>query len=386
MIYFIIIGLLLLGSFRYDKSTTINKGSIYYWICCCVIILTFGLRYRVGGDTLNYLWRYELISPLSQLTFGQLFLLDTEPGFGFLLSFFKQFTDDFYCVQLTESLFVNVVWFKLIKDQVENKFFAAFLFFIMHSFYFNTEIMREAIAVGFFTIAYLQLRKGKTARFYLWMIPSVLFHYSAFFMLVVPLINKRVKNGKQVVILIIALYLLTSVFPAIFPYFGGYLGTKIANNESYAFTIWGILAAAIKYVIYPAFLLRLYRLYVDSSDDSNEVRLLYTAMIFGSLSLGEYSILMRLSNYMQPFLLVILARVLRKLSFGNSTQAIYLVAIVGLLWINNLGFYFKDESKYVRDARYYCIWYPYYSIFNEQEDQTREIFVRGQFDNLNDKR
>lgn len=378
--------MLLWGAFLYDNRTSDSQGNVFYWFCCIIIILTFGLRYRVGGDTLNYLWKYELISPLSQLSFAQLFLLETEPGFGFLLSFFKQFTDDFYCVQLTESFFVNVVWFKLIENQVQNKFFAAFLFFIMHSFYFNTEIMREAIAVGFFTIAYLQLRKGNIAKFYLWMIPSLLFHYSAFFMLVVPLFNEKVKNRKQVILLIISLYFLTGVIPVLFPYFDGYLGTKIANNESYAFTVWGIIAAAIKYVIYPAFLLGLYKHYVNTSDDSDEVKLLYTAMIFGSLSLGEYSILMRLSNYMQPFLLIILVRILRKLSFGNSTQAIYLLAIVGLLWINNLGFYFKDESKYVKGARYYCRWYPYYSIFDEHEDPTREIFVRGQFDNLNDKR
>lgn len=378
--------LLLIGAVKYDRPYHNENGTKYFWFCCFFMSLVFGLRYRVGADTLNYLWKYENISPVSQLTISQLTLLEVEPGFALLMSLFKHFTDDFYGVQLVESFFVNIIWFYLLKENVDRKFLAAFLFFIMYSFYFNTEIMREGIAVGFFVIAYIQLRKGCQFKFYLWMIPAISFHYSALFMLFVPIINRMLKNETQVWITIIILYFLTGLAPSFFSSFSGYLGTKISNNESYAFTVWGIIAAAIKYVLYPAFLLRLYKKIVDPQLYSNEVRLLYLAMVMGSLAIGQFSILMRLSNYMQPFLLVILVRILQKLSFSNEKQSLYLFTIIGLLWINNLAFYFKDESKYVYGAKYYCIWYPYYSIFNEQEDPIREIFVKGQFENLNDKR
>ena len=60
--------------------------------------------------------------------------------------------------------------------------------------------------------------------------------------------------------------------------------------------------------------------------------------------------------------------------------AVARVAIVAFLFLYTfMGSYFTDVSKYVgRPAKWYCVWYPYYSIFDQQEDADRELFIQGQ--------
>jgi hypothetical protein len=43
-------------------------------------------------------------------------------------------------------------------------------------------------------------------------------------------------------------------------------------------------------------------------------------------------------------------------------------------------YYFKDKSDIVRGTKRYSIYYPYYSIFNKQEDYKREELYYGMFD------
>lgn len=378
MVYILIILALLIGIIYFDKKSNRVQGKLYYCFCCLLMSLIFGLRYRVGGDTLNYIYKYDNIPPLSQLSVFDFFLFQVEPGFALLMSFFKQFTDDFYCVQLVVSLFVNAVWFWYIYINVDKKFIGALLYFILHSFYFNTEIMREAMAVSFFLIACNKLQKKGLRAYYLWMIPAISFHYSALFMLIIPYLLKKVRSKGYVILFMLLGLLITNFASIFFSLFGGYLALKIENTADYTFTIWGKLSIFIKYVLYAYVLLVIYKRSVMTDKNDIFLKYLYVSIIIGTLALGRYSVLMRLFNYMFPFLLVVLVKVLfvpfrsRRIIFSKSILLFILCAFY-------IGYYFGDMSRHVSGARFYNLWYPYYSIFDEKKDYTREVMVQEHF-------
>lgn len=380
MIYFAILILLLIGVLFENSLPKSKKGDLYFWLCYFAIVIMFGLRYRVGGDTLNYIIKYEFIPPLSELSFLDLFLLQIEPGFAILMAFFKQYTNGFYGIQLVEAAFVNYVWFRLINKNVTHRFLGITLYYVMFSFYFTTEIMREAIAVSLFVIAYEQLLNKKTLRFYTILLIAVLFHYSCLFMFFIPLLRKYVINSKRVVILMVLLILLSFLIEPLFQYLGGYLLTKVENNTDYSFTIYGIASSILKTILFPWIVGYLYKTNVNSNPHSEEQRIIFMYIVVGSLAIGNFSILMRLTNYLQPFFLIVLVLVLERISFLKTIKPISTFVVYTFIWIFYLNPYFKDESETYKGARYYCLWYPYHSIFDERENSIRENFVSIHFE------
>ena len=386
MVYLFILVLLLFGAANFDGRVDAKaKGKKYYWFCYLVIVLVFGLRYRVGGDTLNYMLKYSATSPLSDLSISDILSMQVEPAFAMLMAFFKQFTDKFYGVQLVESAFVNFVWFKLIYERTNRKFLGAILFFLMDAFYFNTEIMREAIAVGIFVIAYKRLERGELLKYYGILMVGILFHYSCLFLILVPFFRKYAINLKRTCLIIASVLFTLAVSQSIFHLFGGYLADKISNNSGYYFSLYGIIASALKYVLFPYWIMLLYQRCTGAKDDNPKVRFIFVQMIYGSMALGEYAMLMRLSNYMQPFFLVILVDVLECISFSKYKSNLVAVCIYGIIAFSYIMPYMRDESNIVKGARFYCLWFPYHSILDETKDPVRETFVQEQFDMLNDK-
>lgn len=386
MVYLLILILLLYGIVNFDgKGIDKARGAKYFWFCYLFLTLVFGLRYRVGGDTLNYMLRYSVMPPLSELNISDILLMQVEPGFATLMAFFKQYTDKFYGVQLVESAFVNFVWFKLIYERTERKFLGALLYFLMNSFYFNTEIMREGFAVAIFVLAYKRLERGELLKYYSILSVGVLFHFSCLFMLFVPLFRKYAINLKRTCLIIVTVLIASTVAQSIFHMFGGYLAVKVSNSSTYYFSIWGLIASGLKSVLFPYWIMTLYRQYTGAGYDDPKVRFILVQMIYGSMALGEYAMLMRLSNYMQPFFLVLLVEVLSYVAFSKYKNHMAAICIYGIIVFSYIMPYTKDVSHIEKGARFYCRWFPYHSIFDEKEDPVRESFIRNQFDQLNDK-
>lgn len=384
MVYLIPLVLLLIGAVLYDKKG-ISKGNFLYWLSCLTIILIFGFRYRVGGDTLNYMYKYNLLPNLSEANVALAGLYDVEIGFFYLESFVKTVFDSFYGVQVIESLFVNVVIFWFAKNRTSYKFSFALIYFLLLSFYFNTEIMREAIAVSFFLLGINQYENGRKSSFYLFMIGAVLFHYSSIFLLLYPILHKILKNTKLTLIYGSVALIVLSV--GSIPMMSGYLGTKIANNMNYQFTVWGELSVFLKFVVLPCFVVYLYRRFavMDRNAYKNDVHFLYVYMFYGMLTLGPFSILMRLLNYLNPIFFIVIIRLFTswKPSLIRS-KGISKFCMSFALFIFFLFPYLRDTSHILKGTHFYCLWFPYYSILDEQEDPSREAFVVAQFEKLHD--
>lgn len=385
MVYLLLLILLLFGIAIFDGRGGKSRGAKYFWFCYIALTLVFGLRYRVGGDTLNYMFKYSIMPPLSDLSLSDILLMQVEPAFATLMAFFKQYTDSFYGVQLVESAFVNFVWFKLIYERTDRIFLGAVLYFLMNSFYFNTEIMREGFAVAIFVLAYKRLEQGSLLKYYGILSIGVLWHFSSLFMLFVPLFRKYATDLKRTCLIIVAVLLVSTVAQSFFHLFGGYLAVKVSNSSTYYFSIWGQLASVLKFVVFPYLIMSLYRRYTGAGFNDAKVRFILVQMIYGSMALGEYAMLMRLSNYMQPFFLVILVEVLGYVSYSKYKRRMTAICIYGIIAFCYIMPYTKDVSHIEKGARFYCRWYPYHSIIDEKEDPVRESFVRNQFNHLNEK-
>lgn len=353
------------------------------------MILVFGLRYRVGGDTFNYMLRYSAIPPIDKVESEDLWNFQMEPGFFLLNSIAKYFTDTFYLVQIIQSAFVNVVIFYYIKVKTNQIFFAVLLYFLFASFYFNTEIMRESIALCFFLLGTLQLEKRSLSKYYIFCFCAICFHYSSLFLLFFPLLQKIV--NKNFIGPLIGIVFVCIAFNYVsldsFSFLDGYMRLKVENSMDYSFTIWGRLSALLKFVLLPCYILYLYTRYYKNSDTN--VCYLKVIILYGCLTLSQFSMMMRVMNYFTIILLIIVVTVyplfksyrlnLFKLKSLNRPALLFYLFFFYMLP------YFKDTSDLVHDTHFYTRWYPYYSIFDEQKYPPRETLVIQIFDQLRNR-
>lgn len=389
MIYFIVILFILIGVVKYDKSRGASKSNFYYVFICIFIILVFGLRYRVGGDTFNYMLRYSAIPPINNIKSEDLWNFQMEPGFFLLNSISKYFTDTFYLVQIIQSAFINIVIFYYIKTKTHQIFFAVLLYFLFASLYFNTEIMRESISIAFFLLGILQLEKGKLGKYYIFWFCAFCFHYSSIFLLFFPLLRK-VMNKNFIWLLIGMLFVclaLNFVTLDSFSFLSGYMRVKVENSIGYSFTIWGKLSALLKFVLLPYYIFYLYTKYYKVLDMN--VYYLKTIILYGCLTLSQFSIMMRVMNYFTIILLVIVVTIypLFKTRHSNllKLKSFNRPILLFLLFFFYMFPYFSNTSDLVPDTHFYTRWYPYYSIFDEQEYHPREVLIIRIFDQLRDR-
>lgn len=389
MIYFLIAFFILIGIAKYDREGEASKGTLYYMFICISMILVFGLRYRVGGDTFNYMLRYSAIPSIDKIKYDDLWIYQIEPGFFLLNSFSKYFTDTFYLVQIIQSAFVNIVIFYYIKIKTRKKFLAVLFYFLFASFYFNTEIMRESIAVCFFLLGTLQLEKGKRGLYYLFWLCAFCFHYSSVFLLLFPLLQKVMsKNfiwlltGTLIVCLALNFIDLDSL-----SFLNGYMRAKIENNMGYSFTIWGKISALLKFVVLPYYIYYLYTKYYKTSDTN--VYYLKAMILYGCLTLSQFSIMMRVMNYFTIILILIFVNIYPLFKAHHSRvltlKSLNRPILLFLLFFFYMLPYLRSTSNLVSGTYYYTLWYPYFSIFDEQEYPPREALVIQIFDELRNR-
>ena len=101
MIYFIVIFLLVYLIFRYDINGD-NKNRDFWLRCVVFIFISIaGFRFRIGGDTINYLEFYYHETPnLWEISYEDLFASEIEPLCLLLFSVIYSLGGKFFIVQL----------------------------------------------------------------------------------------------------------------------------------------------------------------------------------------------------------------------------------------------------------------------------------------------
>ncbi len=338
----------------------INKsqyGKWHHWFVLFVYMTLFmGLRYCVGGDTVNYMVDFTWVPELENYTI--ISANRYNPGFNLLMSIGKSITADFVGFQLLHSFLLNLLLFYFIHQYSKCPFYVFFISLFVFYYYFSTEILREAIAVLVFALNYKNLVKRLWVRYYILVFISVMFHTSALFLVVLPFL-RWIKFNKAYLLI----YMLTVIVG---------LNVKSILNVGTIQIIFdgisnyieedthGMLADLLNLVRNALFPLSfaLYVKYGTKKAGSLEFENMIAIMVLlGTLSYFNPIIFSRLCNYFILFFVISFAdcsiRMLKSHFVQLRQWSIMFFIITIFVYGSNFVMY-----------NYYTRLVPYYSVFN----------------------
>ncbi|MGL4519017.1 MAG: EpsG family protein [Phocaeicola sp.] len=367
MIYFLILFITLLFIFRYDYHS-LRQGNKAYQLLCLVAILVSALRYRVGGDSFNYELFFNLIS--EDFSKSIYYIAMFEPSWLYLNILLKNVYPDFVIVQFVHAIFINRTIFYFIKKNTPFKFTAIFFYFSFAYLYFNTEIMRESIAICFFLINLDNFKKEKWKRYYLLCSLSILFHYSALFLLILPLFRHTKLTLFRLTLIIslsvlcyFSLGLVSNLLPT-------HVESKLAMYENEGMNINGVIYRFLCYVFLPFILIKINKSY-------NDLSALYSIYFFvAAISIANTAIGGRLINYFTIINILFLTNFVRRNYFAGfryKHTALTNFILLLLLYTYSWNYYIKDTSSINPNSSRSIKYFPYTTIFTKGDQKTEEI-------------
>lgn len=67
MIYILLLCVLLFGSIYFNNTKRKDSHNLFYCFEYLMIVCIMGLRYKVGGDTINYFYSFQTLPTFSEL-------------------------------------------------------------------------------------------------------------------------------------------------------------------------------------------------------------------------------------------------------------------------------------------------------------------------------
>ena len=202
MIYLTILVLLMFLSFRYDICGKKDNKEQWYLIVLCIFILLAGLRWRVGGDTIHYLYDFYYEYPsLVDFSFKE-YYIGRDPFYVLLNSFVKSIGGRFYMVQLIQAAFVNILILKYFKKHSQYVFTCCMFYFLLSYVSFSMEIMRASFSIVICLYAFDYFIEKKWIKGYALLFIAVMFHTQTLGVLLFPAFLFLRLNKKGLLILI----------------------------------------------------------------------------------------------------------------------------------------------------------------------------------------
>lgn len=385
IIYIIVLIILLVPLFFKQKQSAIKYNS-YYWFEFFVLFLLMGLRFRVGGDSLRYELYYSYHPNLNELFAegGWLTNEGFQPLWVLLQATCKSISDDFVIVQIINSLIVNGVIFCFVKKNVENRFTFMVLYYLLYYLYFNTEIMRESLAVVCFLMGFRFLIERKYIYYYLLSVVAFMFHASAVFLLILPFVYPllaKLKGFKSYIILfgvaLVSSFYITKILELLNnTFFAGNAFLEDKSKmvaQSTGLNIFGTIVQLLS--LLPLFFI--INVYKNKKESSKFILLMYLLVnIIGMIFLP----LNRLSNYFSILFLCVFTNVItdKKIKFKYRSQVVgAIILLLGFKFQNYLGGMVTEKGK-SKEYKIYERYMPYHSIFDKEYEVRRERAIENQ--------
>ncbi|SEA45597.1 EpsG family protein [Bizionia paragorgiae] len=393
MIYLFILIVLIFACIKFDFSTNRHSsrvGNNWYKFVFVLLVCTAGLRYKVGGDTIIYMMRFDEIPFLDEIPNYDFLLSGLDPLWIIFSSIFKTINDDFFFFQFFHVLIINSVIFWFIRKYTVYKFTALLIYFLFFYIYFNMEILRESLAICIFLLAYPSLEKRNLLRYYLLAIIAFLFHSSAIILLIFPLLQRVKFNRTNLVIVLVAFVsiLVVSIYmPSILNYvlFTDRLLSKFETYSNVTANLNATIVYSITYLIIPLLFIKLNWRINKLDHKFKELYMLYTLLVLLFLIINGF---LRFLNYLAPFMIVYFADLLNSIyksyRFKHMKREVVILLIV-ITFIPKTIYYFEDTSRIVNGTHRYNIWFPYSSIFTKEEYYYREIIFFERMDESYDR-
>lgn len=375
MIYLIVLIFFLFGIIIFDRNK--KEENRYYWFLCVLLILLWGFRYHVGGDSLryeNHFSDYPLLSDLRNFDFT---FASYQPLWYIYNSFLKSICDSFTFFQIVHSIIINVGFFVFFKNNSSRPFLLATIFYILWSPYYNAEILRESYSVLIFLFSYKYLLQKKYVKYYLLSLFAFLWHVSALFLFVVPILYNifdRIDNKRAIGLILIlsvsAVVILNYIFSQslLMLLMQGGIDRLESTLDSGGLNINGVILKL--FVLSPAFLL-LYRFTSRKEQVKRNTILLY---IFVNLIGISFIPIQRLSNYFVFFFLLFLVDAYAE-TLGKKYHSLYKFSILFVILVR-MSYYSQELEQ---GFHKYNLYLPYHSVFDPKEEYQRETYIINQF-------
>ena len=354
---YLIIFLIVIVLSVYNERLTHRSRIISLVFVCGYIVLLMGLRYRVGIDTMNYMSSYDYTPELKGFFDNDFTETRFEPGYLLLCALCRLVTKDFWLLQLVHALILNICVFIFLYRRTINPFTGIAIYFVLTWLYFNTEVMRESLAIAIFLLNYENLKKRRWIAYYLLTLISISFHYSAVILLLFPL----VKFVKLNILYIAACVCILMAMPLIEGFAEAIsvvsIADRVMNNVNGADTLnlnWRI-ANTIRSLICPIIAMIVYhRLHIETKEKS--YILLHILLGIGAFTIPI--IFSRFTNYTQMFVVVYFANILSIARYRPFLK--YLLVVI--LCFSQMFYY----------SEMFWAWYPYESVYTMRIISERE--------------
>ena len=399
MIYICIFLLLIYLIYRYDYKHN-ERGRLFWLVVVTLIFIVLGgLHYRVGFDSIQYERFYDHLKPLNRISFKDIESSRYAPGFILLASFTKLLDPEPVLLYFLESSFVCgvVLWF--FKKNTSHPFFALLMFFCYIFTIFIFEEIREAIAVGFFLLAWPAFKSNNWVRWYALSFCALAFHTSATVMFVVPLIllpgfRQLFIFGKRTIIICLFMCILAFVIKAKFgevfrvlavtqalsDLTSKYDNTVYVNNT---LNILGILAFFIRQILYPLLALISLNSFKNSYIKNTEFRkleMLVMASIYVTILNIGVPILGRLNNYFFFFSIIIISdwvfTYICLYSKKVRLRFVYWVILLLPMFTMQIYSYYWAKVNKAGTNKAYMVYYPYTSYLSKDKNPERMEVLR----------
>ncbi len=389
MIYIFIFILLFLLGVRYDISERKKNIDRWFNIVSLILILTSGLRYRIGGDSIAYLYSYFYIVPqIDELSLDTIAISQYEPFVLLLLSSLKSLGVGFYVFQLIHSSFVNGLILLYMKKHSKYPFFCALFYFVWMYFLFNFEIIRASFAIAICLWANDAIIENKKLRGICLYLCAIMFHVSAICLLFFPL-AKRLRFNYAGFIFLLGVFLFGFIFASWFSNYTFNLESFSTTSEKLnlysesadvGYSFMGFILALVPSLFYPFVSL----LQIKKKKDCTNLSLLKMEPIL------VYGALFRLMS----FSLTIVYRIVYFFNVYNIMYSVDLFVemikkqkrkvdpIMALAWsfifflplFNLYTTYYRGvpDIKERNKVYNYKKYYPYSSVLDKSLDSQRE--------------
>ncbi|HWD87883.1 MAG TPA: EpsG family protein [Mucilaginibacter sp.] len=386
MIYLIILIIISAFAVRYDFSFDGKRHeNFWYNFVLCVLLALAGLRYKVGGDTFAYMEYFKEIPRIWEIKPGDIARAQFEPLWTILVSTSKSIVNDFVFFQIIHAAFINIVIFRFIKKNTPYRFTSVLIYYLFFYVDFNTEVMRESLAVCMFLLAYPHLKTKNWVKYYLFAMLAFLFHGSAIVLFLIPFLS-NIKLKAVTAISLVGLFLIITFIPDAIKtlihifIFDERISVRFTRYAGFSANDNGILAGIFLHILAPAFIFFFNKRLSNHKPLFRELYFTYWFLAAISVSFAGFS---RFLDYLLPFMAIYFANTLNEI-YRNPVFALckrmVVVFFMCAAFLPKIMYYFKDKSNIVRGTKRYSIYYPYYSVFNKQEDYKREELYYGMFD------
>lgn len=402
MTYLIIFILLIWLTYRYDYRQEESNRQLWIGVIWLILILVAGLRYRIGTDSIRYETYFGMLPGLGDLSahdFKDARYSRFAPGFILLNSIVKTFTDDFTVFQFVHATIVCSVIVIFFYKNVRNVFFALTMFFVFQYLNLLTEVLRESLAVCVFLLAWPFFRDGKWIKWYMMSLLAMLFHVSAFLMIILPLIclpwiKEMFVFGRRTIPLCIFMILFAIAINKVFFQYIQMLEladniterASVYSKSSYGtsnLNLMGMLSKAVINIVYP--LIAMYFINYKKNIHSLPTSILKEEML---CILGLYIVIFsmfihimdRFNNYLIFFSILIISKFVfsiipilgKELKFKYIYWLLFFTPMMGGQIYSG---YIAGGSK-GGTYKTYMAYYPYSSRLDMKKDMSREKYFR----------